>query len=42
MYQRSSDNKTPIELAQKNDMKRVVEIAEQMTVSESNVLIIVV
>ncbi len=35
MYQRSSDNKTPIELAQKNDMRYVVEIAEQITVSRN-------
>ncbi len=35
LYQRSSDNKTPIELAQKNDMQRVIDIADQMMVSKN-------
>ena len=33
LLQRSSDNRTPIELAHKNDMRRIAEMAESLIVS---------
>lgn len=33
LSQRSSDNRTPVELAHKNDMRRVAEMVENLMVS---------